>query len=489
MCLSPTASPAVAESPGSARSLVRPLSQALAYGLVAMALAALVLLSLQLLLGRRLWEQRQQQLGSELASRLLLAEVALERFSPAALGEIAGLRLAVGRWPEAAPVPGAGGGGRMGGPDSFPDPLLRRQAAQLQRQLCRRLAPCPVVRPARLGARGVWVRLDPPLEATAPEPLPEDTVWLFAPLPSLPGWPPDPLLLALAAGSGGLGAGLLFLVLEVQRPLRRLEQALAEVTLDPAPPTPLAPRGSASVRRLTVRFNAMVERLERAGRERATMLAGIAHDLRSPLTRLRLRLDPAASGRGLTEADRHRSQADLAALERITRQFLLFAGAEREEAALSVPLQELLAEVAALAGDVPLELDLQPLVRCVCPTALARAVANLLENAITYGAPPLRLVLRGPSADPAGFVIGVWDRGRGIPEEAWLKALEPFQRLDAARGGEGHCGLGLAIAERVARQHGGGLRRLTGEGGFGVELTGRSLASVPADRRQRQPSG
>ena len=149
-----------------------------------------------------------------------------------------------------------------------------------------------------------------PLEATAPEPLPEDTVWLFAPLPSLPGWPPDPLLLALAAGSGGLGAGLLFLVLEVQRPLRRLEQALAEVTLDPAPPTPLAPRGSASVRRLTVRFNAMVERLERAGRERATMLAGIAHDLRSPLTRLRLRLDPAASGRGLTEADRHRSQAD-----------------------------------------------------------------------------------------------------------------------------------------------------------------------------------
>jgi len=302
-------------------------------------------------------------------------------------------------------------------------------------------------------------------------------VWLFAPLPPLPGWPPDPLLLALALASGGLGAGLLYLALEVQRPLRRLEQALAEVRFDQLGTLPLPAGGSAAVRSLTARFNGMVERLERSGSERATMLAGIAHDLRSPLTRLRLRLDLAPSAHGLTEADRNRSTADLNALERITRQFLLFAGAGQAEPAVLVPLHGLLAEVAALAGDVPLVLDLQPLERRLRPTALARAVANLLENALQYGTPPLRLVLRPAAPEPHGYVIEVWDRGAGIAAAAWPMALEPFQRLDAARGGQGHCGLGLAIADRIARQHGGDLRRLEGGGNFGVALTGRSLPS------------
>jgi two-component system osmolarity sensor histidine kinase EnvZ len=124
-----------------------------------------------------------------------------------------------------------------------------------------------------------------------------------------------------------------------------------------------------------------------------------------------------------------------------------------------------------------LDLDLPPLERRVRPTALARAVGNLLENALQYGTPPLRLALHAAAPDPHGFVIEVWDGGAGIPVEAWPRALEPFQRLDAARGGQGHCGLGLAIADRIARQHGGDLRRLEAAGGFGVALTGRSLPS------------
>jgi two-component system osmolarity sensor histidine kinase EnvZ len=317
-----------------------------------------------------------------------------------------------------------------------------------------------------------------PSEGAPPEAAPLETVWLFAPLPPLPGWPPDPLLLGLALGSGGLAAGLLYLALEVQRPLRRLELALAEVRVDQPGTFPLPAGGSAAVRSLTARFNGMVERLERSGRERATMLAGMAHDLRSPLTRLRLRLDLAASADALSEADHHRSTADLNALERITHQFLLFAGAEQAEPAVLVPLHDLLAEVAALVGEVPLELDLQPLERRVRPTALARAVGNLLENALQYGTPTLRLVLRAAEPDRHGFVIEVWDRGAGIPAAAWPLALEPFQRLDAARGGQGHCGLGLAIADRIARLHGGALRRLEGGGGFGVALMGRSLPSA-----------
>jgi two-component system osmolarity sensor histidine kinase EnvZ len=442
---------------------------------MALGLGALVLALLQLLVGRRLVEQRQQQLGADVAAKVLLAEVALERFTPAALAEIGGLRLAVGSVPE--PVAAGRGPGGALFPTGAPDLLLRRQALDLQRQLCLRLGPCPLVRPALQGPRGVWVRMASPSEGAPPEAAPLETVWLFAPLPPLPGWPPDPLLLGLALGSGGLGAGLLYLALEVQRPLRRLEQALAEVRFDQPATLPLPAGGSAAVRSLTARFNGMVERLELSGRERATMLAGIAHDLRSPLTRLRLRLDLAASAHALTEADHHRSTADLNALERITQQFLLFAGAEQVEPALLVPLHDLLAEVAALVGDVPLVLDLQPLERRVRPTALARAVGNLLENALQYGMPPLRLVLNAAAPDPHGFVIEVWDHGAGIPIEAWPIALEPFQRLDAARGGQGHCGLGLAIADRIARQHGGDLDRLEGGGNFGVALTGRSLPS------------
>ena len=466
--------PAVAESAGSVRPDVQAAARALAYGLIALGLGALVLALLQLLVGRRLVEQRQQQLAADVASKVLLAEVALERFTPAALAEIGGLRLAVGSVPE--PTSGTAPEGALF-PPREPDLLLRRQGFDLQRLLCLRLSPCPLVRPSVQAPRGVWVRMASPSEGAPPDAAPLETVWLFAPLPPLPGWPPDPLLLGLALGSGGLGAGLLYLALEVQRPLRRLELALAEVRFDQPGTLPLPAGGSAAVRSLTARFNGMVQRLERSGRERATMLAGMAHDLRSPLTRLRLRLDLAASAQVLTEADHHRSTSDLNALERITHQFLLFAGAEQSEPAVVVPLHDLLAEVAALVAEVPLELDLQPLERRVRPTALARAVGNLLENALQYGTPPLRLVLRAAEPDPHGFVIEVWDRGAGIAAAAWPIALEPFQRLDVARGGQGHCGLGLAIADRIARLHGGALRRLEGGGGFGVALTGRSLPS------------
>jgi two-component system osmolarity sensor histidine kinase EnvZ len=104
-------------------------------------------------------------------------------------------------------------------------------------------------------------------------------------------------------------------------------------------------------------------------------------------------------------------------------------------------------------------------------------VANLLLNAEGYGRPPLRLVLRNAPAE--GFAIEVWDGGPGLPAADWERAKQPFQRLDEARGGLGHSGLGLAIAERVARAHGGDLtcRHALegGRGSFVVTLTGRSF--------------
>ncbi|MEA5442572.1 sensor histidine kinase [Cyanobium gracile] len=461
-------------SPASPESFWRPsLGRTLAYLVAGTGAAALSLVMLQVLLGRRLAQQQLVQTGSEVASNVVLGEVALERFSPEVLGQISGMRLVVGTLPEPEPAAAA-------------DRRLRWQTHRLQRELCRRLGRCPAVRPALSPRRGVWVEMASSLER----------VWLFAPLPSPRGWPPDPFFLSVSIGLGGLGALLLFLTLEVQRPLTRLQEALADVGLE-ALPEALPAMGAPAVRQLMARFNAMLLRLEDSARERTTMLAGIAHDLRSPLTRLRLRLALAAEG-PMAPQELERAQADIRSIERITRQFMIFAGAEAGESPLLVPLDALVAESAAAVGEVPLELDLEPLVRRVRPIALARAVGNLLDNALTYGRPPLRVVLRplGPGdgavhphgeAGPveSGFEIQVWDCGEGISPEQWHKAMTPFQRLDQARGGEGHCGLGLAIAAKVARDHGGDLRRLEApaaaeppQGRFAVALRAWPLPGV-----------
>jgi two-component system osmolarity sensor histidine kinase EnvZ len=411
------------------------------YALAGAGVSALSLGLLQTLLAQRLERAQIIQLGPEVAFNLRLGELALDRLPPAALSRLSGLPLRVGA-----------------NPPLSPDRRLQRQARQLQQELCREIAPCPPVLPAGGERPGVWVELLSPLEP----------VWLFTPLDPQRGRAPDPLLLGLALMAGSISSSLLYLWWEVQRPLQQLEQALAQVgNTAQALPSPLPAAGSGAVRRLTARFKAMVQRLDANQRDRTTMLAGIAHDLKSPLTRLRLRL----AGHG----EQQRAEADLDALERITGQFLLFAGGGDAEAAVLLPLDQWLAELSAAIEPDQLQLDLEPLEACVQPTALGRAVGNLIDNAFSHGQPPLRLVLRREGPD--GFRIEVWDRGPGISAEAWPQALQPFQRLDRARGGSGHCGLGLAIAARVAASHGGQLECRRSAEGFAVVLRGRSVAS------------
>ncbi|MEX0589055.1 MAG: ATP-binding protein [Cyanobium sp.] len=422
---------------------------ALRYGLVGLGVALLSTAQMQMLLAERLQRDRIAQLGPEVLFQLRLAELALDRLPPARLARLSGLPLRVGA-----------------DPPTRRDRGLDVQAQLLREELCRPSpSSCPAVVPAAGPQGGVWVQLLAPL----------DPVWLRVPIPPLRPWPPDPWLLLIGLGLGSSVALLLFFLLEVQRPLQRLQQALTGVGRRGWPMVQ-EERGTVVVRRLTGRFNAMVQRLQVGEQERAVMLAGIAHDLKSPLTRLRLRLGLA----GLAPSDLHKAEADLASLERITGQFLLFAGGGDNEPPVAVPLEQLLAEQAAGLAAEELELDLEPLVRLVQPVALARAVANLIDNARSHGAPPLRLELRAAEPAGEGFRIVLWDSGPGIPVEQWDQALMPFQRLDAARGGSGHCGLGLAIAARVARAHDGSLERLAGPvigtGGwrFGIALHGRS---------------
>ena len=424
---------------------------AVKYGLAGLGVALVSTAQLQLLLAERLQRDRIAQQGPEVLFQLRLAELALDRLPPSRLAQLSGLPLRVGA-----------------DPPTGPDRLLEGQAEVLRQQLCPALTPCPAVLPAAGERRGVWVEVLAPL----------DPVWLLVPIPPVRPWPPDPWLLLVGLGLGTSSALLLFFWWEVQRPLRQQQQALARVGRDQWP-DPQLERGTAVVRQLIGRFNAMVERLQSGERERAVMLAGIAHDLKSPLTRLRFRLSLA----GLPPRDLQQAEADITAMERITGQFLQFAGSVDNEPAVLVPLDQLLAEQTAGLGPSDLALALEPLERVVRPVALGRAVANLIDNARSYGAPPLRLQLEAADPPGQGFRIVVWDGGAGIAAGRWQQALMPFQRLDAARGGSGHCGLGLAIAARVAQGHGGQLERLQAGGGplrFGIAIRGRSIAASPA---------
>lgn len=414
----------------------------LAYAAVGLGLWLLSLLLVQTLLSRRLARSQMVQLGSEVAFSLRLGELALESYPMDGVAELSGLELA-----EDHPPPGARGGA---------------EAEALHAELCSQLGFCREV----VAAGGsLWVEVVSPFE----------TAWLAVAIPAPRRWPPDPLSLILSLGAAGLGLATLVLSLEVQRPLRQLETSLQQLGTS-QDPEPLPERGTLAVRQITRRFNGLLERLRLDRQERATMLAGIGHDLNSPITRLRLRLH-LAEGQTMSAADNAKAQGDLDALERITSQFIAFARGDAEETPVLVDLAALLAEVAGQSGLAPLSLELEALQAEVRPIALARAVGNLLSNAAHHGRPPYRLTLRPRGQE--GFTIAVSDAGEGIPEELWDQALQPFRRLDEARGGDGHCGLGLAIAQRVALDHGGGLFcEHPIQGGFTLGLRGRSRSDL-----------
>jgi len=184
-------------------------------------------------------------------------------------------------------------------------------------------------------------------------------------------------------------------------------------------------------------------------RERNTMLAGIAHDLKTPLARLRLRaemLDDAQMSEGITR--------DAESMTRIVDQFLLFARGIEMESATSPVEARIPALVAPfLDQGYAIELDLQagPGFK-LRQTYLERIVNNLLDNAVTYGQAPLAI---RTSHDASGWRLVIEDSGPGIANEDINRIVRPFVRLDPARGGNAHCGLGLAIVDKLTQQLGG----------------------------------
>ncbi len=214
-------------------------------------------------------------------------------------------------------------------------------------------------------------------------------------------------------------------------------------------------------------FNQMAEDLEQAGRERELMLAGVSHDLRTPLTRLRLSLELLPADDELTE-DMVRDIEDMNA---ILDQFLSFTRDGRDEPLEASDLNELVREVARPHNQQEEQVRLcleplpsMPLRRVSCK----RLLANLLENALRYGGDGVEVCTSLAGAQSAPYVVlSVLDRGPGIDPAQIDSLFTPFTRGDRARSSKG-TGLGLAIVKRIAAQHGGSVE-LRNRAGGGME--------------------
>jgi two-component system osmolarity sensor histidine kinase EnvZ len=234
---------------------------------------------------------------------------------------------------------------------------------------------------------------------------------------------------------------------------------------------------TSEIRQVNMGFNRMARELAKVEEDRAVLLAGISHDLRTPLTRLRLELEMAA----LPTADRQAMITDLEQMDAIVRQFLDYARRAPQQPAEAIDLTELV-RGAALRARIEAQ-PLSTLELLVAPgititgyrTELDRAFDNLLVNAARYGRDPAsgRLAVTVSLAtDGREAVVSVADCGPGVPADQIDRLLRPFERGDAARSGSGGAGLGLPIVHRIARLHGGALRLVANSPhGLRAELT------------------
>ncbi|MCH9019042.1 MAG: HAMP domain-containing protein [Proteobacteria bacterium] len=233
------------------------------------------------------------------------------------------------------------------------------------------------------------------------------------------------------------------------RPIRRLARAAEGFGKGLEVPG-FKPEGATEVRQAAAAFLQMRERIRRQIAQRTELLAGVSHDLRTPLTRMKLQLAMAGDDAQIASL-----QADVAEMEKMIDGYLAFARGEESELAAPIDLGNLLAEVVAdgrrKGGDITLACD-GPVEISVRPQALRRCFTNLVDNALRHGE-RLAVTL---SRDGDAVEIAIDDDGPGIPEAEREEVFKAFYRLDASRNLEtGGVGLGLTIARDVARSHGG----------------------------------
>ena len=283
----------------------------------------------------------------------------------------------------------------------------------------------------------------------------EDGHWLNIAAGPPPGAPPWGWTFVLSFLLSALGIAVVAVLTgrRIAKPMRSLAAAAGRLGRGEAV-NDLPEAGPLETRDTVRAFNLMRERLDRFVRDRTAMLAAISHDLRTPITSLRLHAEFVED-----EETRTKINAALDEMQRMTEDALAFIREDmRREGTRTVDLHALVDSVAADLADLGHEIAVRDsgrvLVACR-PAALRRAVRNLLENAGAHGVHASVRIAR----DDALPSVVIEDEGPGIPLADLERVFEPFVRLEASRNrGTGGTGLGLAIARTIVRGHGGDIR-------------------------------
>lgn len=302
------------------------------------------------------------------------------------------------------------------------------------------------------GLAGMWISLS----------ISDDDYWVYITRDPISrtygtqwiGWAAVALLLSVF--------GAVVITRLINRPLAELSAASAQLGSG-RNPAPLPETGPVEIRTVNESFNRMVADLGKLEADRAVLMAGISHDLRTPLSRLRLEVEMA----NLPDASQSAMVSDIEQMDAIVRQFLDYARKTPQAAMEDIDLSAAVTAAIARARiesepDAHVEVSAPPEVQVRgYATEVGRALDNLLINAARYGRDPQTGTLDirvSVSANGEYADVIVADQGSGISDQQINRLMRPFERGETARSGAVGAGLGLPIVERIARMHGGELR-------------------------------
>lgn len=264
--------------------------------------------------------------------------------------------------------------------------------------------------------------------------------------------------------------GSLIVAGSIRKPLRDIGIATRKFGAGEIPER-IKESGPEEVVQVARSFNRMVDDFKNLQRERELMLAGISHDLRTPLTRLQLTIDLT---REIDENTREDLKFDIRQIIAMQQQFIDYISAGSNETLQQVNMNELLSQTLARFNQ---ELE-QPIIfehpdsiifAEVAPISINRVVSNLITNAMKYGEPPIKVVL---SQDNNSTILSVIDQGKGVPAEQSHDIFRPLYRGDIARKNAQGSGLGLAIVERIVQKHQGKIEVIQKPNeGFEIRIT------------------
>lgn len=285
---------------------------------------------------------------------------------------------------------------------------------------------------------------------------------------------------------------ILFLVRQLNRPLKRLQKvALDYITLGHANNLPTN-EGSTEIRQVNLAFNRLFHNLTQTQKERNIMLAGISHDLRTPLTRMRLTAEMLPD-----EFLKDGLVYDIEDMDAILEQFISFMKDGSDEAVRLTDLRPIIHEIVVQFAPLPIEVSVDDNVTSIPlrPLSIKRLIVNLVNNANRYGKPPIhievklldiatavtlaqdnltgldKLEIPAITEQQRFLQISVSDEGEGVAEDQLERIMQPFERGETARTTQGS-GLGLAIVSRIAHLHNGTVvARNQTDGGLEVVVT------------------